>query len=429
MPRCPKCSRVYADGKLKFCTNDGARLVLADVSATAFEQNSAVAALSRRTPPGELLIETVIFARNAANQIAEAPVLSVNGKTFAAAVATDGNGSLHTTSKISETEISDFDIAAQATLHGNSKPEKISDPPAIAPLKKEPSKSEKELSNPKTAIAAANTAKTTLAKSGLPFVAVCVVGALLLFSALAFTAVYFSSNQTAEQRRAAIGNSAPSIAVAAVPAASAPTQPPQTFAPVKEAAPLLPAGFVEFENKKSILSGKLVDKFVPFSLGFPARWKKSDGAAAKNAGNFLDVANLSANNLPLEQLLVSWYDSRGTFAADSAAFPVLTEKYAAKYSDHETGIPSYRQISKGAVKLNGRDAYEFRFEGEAVDGDGAPIKIWGRTVFLPVGKEGATTGLTLTMLATSLEPALLGAQDLGEKGELAQVIKTFRFRE
>jgi serine/threonine protein kinase len=190
--------------------------------------------------------------------------------------------------------------------------------------------------------------------------------------------------------------------------------------PLQTAA--IPPNFVRFENSKTELDGKLAENFIPFSLGYPENWELNENAGKPGAANFLDISNRIANGLPIEQLLVSWYESKGNFEADRAAFPNLVKKLTTAYAKE---IPAFRKISEGETTLNGRAAYEVKFTGESKDADGKKIKIFGRTVFVPTGKQDAQSGLLLTMLATNLSWAISSPNHVGEKGELKEILNTF----
>ena len=73
------------------------------------------------------------------------------------------------------------------------------------------------------------------------------------------------------------------------------------------------------------------------------------------------------------------------------------------------------------------EAYEFRWEGLSKGTEKGDLKLWGRVVFLPTGKEGDTAGATLSMLTTSLAPELTSAEDIGEKGQATVILDSFRF--
>ena len=184
----------------------------------------------------------------------------------------------------------------------------------------------------------------------------------------------------------------------------------------------VPENFVLFESSKADYSGKLEKNYVPFSLFYPREWQFSKNHGKAAAANFLDISNRLPNKLPLEQLIVNWYESGGTFERDRKIFPNLTKKLITAYAK---AIPEFAKISEGETKFKGRDVYEVKFTGKSVDERGEPIQIWGRTIFIPVEKNNAKSGLALTMVATSLAPNLTGVDDVGEKGELARILPTF----
>ena len=201
-------------------------------------------------------------------------------------------------------------------------------------------------------------------------------------------------------------------------------QPSPTVKATPETAAIsIPEGYTAFKNDKSNLDGKLAQNFTAFSLAYPMSWQKNPKSATKGANNFLDIANRVADQKPIEQFLISWYGSGGTFEADSSKFKTYSPQLKGLYSKD---IPNYQQISEGETTFNSMKAYEVKFQGETKDANDASIKIWGRTVFLPVGKSGAKSGLMITTLATSLAPEFSSVDDLAQKGDLAKIIKTFK---
>ena len=53
------------------------------------------------------------------------------------------------------------------------------------------------------------------------------------------------------------------------------------------------------------------------------------------------------------------------------------------------------------------------------------MTVWGRVVLLP--KPSSKKGVTLTMLASNLAPEIKSAADVGEKGQLPNILKSFKF--
>jgi serine/threonine protein kinase len=278
--------------------------------------------------------------------------------------------------------------------------------------------------------------KGKVSRLNFPLAAVYLLGALLLIGGLITLGFYLSrdgkENFSTISQPAPTGGAStePRTDLINVPAQSPiqQTSPAPVTPPVPPAAnrPEIPTGFVPFQNTKANLDGKLAENYVNFSLAYPKDWQSNENEGKPGAKNFLDISNRISNGLPLEQLLVSWYQSKGTFAADRANFPALSQKLAAAYSKE---IPNFRKVSENKITFNGREAYEIKFAGSTTDAGGEKVQIWVRTIFLPVGNEKAKSGLTLTMLATSLAPALSSVLDVGEKGELKQILKTFTLSE
>lgn len=284
--------------------------------------------------------------------------------------------------------------------------------PAIATIKK----AEPAVAAP----AAARPAKSSSGKAKW-------LAAAAFVLAVAALATVFLYNRT---QREPAANETSYVFQPALPKSESPNAPVEQPAPtVSEKAnverlqtPTVPPNFVRFENSKTELRGKLAENYVPFSLAYPQTWERNEAAGKPGAANFLDVSNRLANGLPLEQLLVSWYESKGTFAADRAAFPNLVKKLTAAYAKE---IPAFRKVSEGETTLNGRAGYEVKYSGRVRDAEGKNIEIFGRTIFLPTEKEDGKSGLLLTMLATNLSQAISNSDEVGEKGELKEILNTF----
>ncbi len=181
-----------------------------------------------------------------------------------------------------------------------------------------------------------------------------------------------------------------------------------------------PPNSVYFQNSKENSTGGTAKNFLGFSIYYPQNWTRK---AAEN--NFLDVSNSTMNGLPVEQMLISYYDSKGTFKADKEIFPKLVEKSNA---DLKKALQeNYKIISHGETKIqNGRwQAFEVKFESSGVAANGEKVTLWGRRLWIPVQMTGLKNGFVITMLATSLSSEVTGVDDLGLKGELSNILETF----
>lgn len=181
-----------------------------------------------------------------------------------------------------------------------------------------------------------------------------------------------------------------------------------------------------FQNSKQNLKGELLRNFVGFSMYFPKSWKVNgpqNGSAPNARGKFIDISSSTPEDRMKEQMLVSYYPSKGTFAEDSDKFPQLVSE------SNETLkkiLPGYQMVSQGEIKLNGDwRAYEIKFQAGGTSSTGEKIVVWGRRLFIPAARPGVRNGFEITMLATSYSEDVKGVDDVGVKGGLASVLYSF----
>lgn len=179
-----------------------------------------------------------------------------------------------------------------------------------------------------------------------------------------------------------------------------------------------PPNSIKFENSSTGLKGDLASHFTPFAFYYPENWTKS-----QNEDYFVEVIRKLPDGFPQEQFGAGYYESKGTLEADRADFPTLVEKYSTRLSNV---FPNYQKISESETTVNGVSGYEFRFTGQIDDKTKGSVKFYGRTVFLPTGKEGDKNGIRLVMYGTSLAPELQSLGDFAIKGELPVILKTFK---
>jgi serine/threonine protein kinase len=253
------------------------------------------------------------------------------------------------------------------------------------------------------------------------------LGLLVLLAAVLGVWFYSLNRQTETDFVAVPPNALPAQTNAAPVAAVIPS-PASTLGDI-ETAPLprrveQPPDSIYFQNGKQNLKGDLLSNFLGFSLYYPQSWKVNQIAESGKAGGrgkFLDISKTKDGKLS-EQMLISYYDSRGTFKDDAARFPQLVKE---TNETLESLIPNYQTLSEGETTINGGwRAYEVKFQGGGV-ANGEKMIVWGRRLFIPASRSGARSGYEITMLATSLAPDVLSVDDVGTKGELAAVLQTF----
>lgn len=202
---------------------------------------------------------------------------------------------------------------------------------------------------------------------------------------------------------------------------NAPIAPPNTAdieVPPLPRQIVAPPNSVYFQNSKENLGKELLRNYRGFELYYPKSWKRNN-----SDNKFIDISRDAANGLPIEQFMVSPYESNGTFQKDKEKFPALVERSNA---DLKEILPNYRVISQGETNINeGWRAYEVKFMGEGRAENGKPLTLWGRRLWVPAGRPGIKDGLVITMFATSLSDSVKSANDVGFTGGLGMILSTF----
>ncbi|MFM9905540.1 MAG: serine/threonine protein kinase [Pyrinomonadaceae bacterium] len=181
-----------------------------------------------------------------------------------------------------------------------------------------------------------------------------------------------------------------------------------------------------YSNSKQNLKGDLIRNFVGFSVYYPKDWKVNgpqESSTANARGKFLDISRSTPDGKLKEQMLISYYASKGTYKADADKFPQMVQE------TNETLkklLPGYQMVSEGEINVNGGwRAYEVKFQGGGTSPTGEKMIVWGRRLFIPASRPGARNGFEITMLATSLADEVRSVDDVGVKGELASILFTF----
>jgi hypothetical protein len=175
------------------------------------------------------------------------------------------------------------------------------------------------------------------------------------------------------------------------------------------------------------LTGSLAEHFVDFSFYYPNNWIVDPKAGTSGSSNFFRASRHfqdKADGYVLETLTVGWYQSNGSMQLDRPIFPNRVEYFNNLLPKD---FPEYQKISEGETTVNTLQGYQFAFKSTLKGTDKGDINLWGRVIFLPVGSEDAKNGVVLIMVASSDLPEIKGIADVGEKGELPTILKTFRF--
>ena len=181
-----------------------------------------------------------------------------------------------------------------------------------------------------------------------------------------------------------------------------------------------------YQNSKQNLKGDLLLNFVGFTMYYPKDWKVNGpqvGTSPNARGKFIDISKLTPDGQLKEQMLVSYYPSKGTYSTDAEKFPQMIRE------TNETLkkiLPGYQMVSEGEIKLNGDwRAYEVKFQGSGNSPSGERLLVWGRRIFVPAARPGIRNGFEITLIATSLADDVKSVDDVGVRGELSPILFSF----
>ena len=178
-----------------------------------------------------------------------------------------------------------------------------------------------------------------------------------------------------------------------------------------------------FVNTKDGRTAKILENYVDFSFDYPAHWKIVE--AGENTANFVKVERSTREgeeNLIRENFTVGNFASSGNAEADKKLIPEFITKLEEQF---KKGFVKYKKTSDGPTKFGAYKGFELRFTSEVDHPEKGLIQYWGRLVLIP-NPRGSKKGVMVLLMATSLCPELKEEKDLGIKGELPVIIKSFK---
>ncbi len=181
-----------------------------------------------------------------------------------------------------------------------------------------------------------------------------------------------------------------------------------------------------FINAPDGLTGALKDNYVDFQFDYPQSWVMDPASSQDGASNYIRVERRKTDkggNFTLENFAVGYFHGSGTAAGDKALLPKVAKQLEEKFAH---GFENYKLISSGPAKLGNYSGYQFRFESVIKDTPHGTVTLWGRTILLPNPKAGEKNGVSIVMMGSSLAPEIKSATDVGVKGQLPIILKSFR---
>ena len=188
--------------------------------------------------------------------------------------------------------------------------------------------------------------------------------------------------------------------------------------PSTRQAPSAPvSGLNTYVNAKAKLPAKLQSSFVPFSFDYP------DDFEVQPQGdiNFVKVEKYATQgkDYTAENFAVGYALFTPPQIESDLLYDQLLDQLGQQIAG---GFHNYKEVKRVSETVAGVRGKAAVFQADF--NDAAGTKIYGKTILLhPPGKKN---GVTIIMLATSLDPDIRSVNDVGVKGESAEILRSFR---
>jgi hypothetical protein len=178
------------------------------------------------------------------------------------------------------------------------------------------------------------------------------------------------------------------------------------------------AGWNTYTNVKATLPSTLQSNFVAFSFDYP----KSFNLEPQSDVNFVKVEKYAAagKGNTAENFAVGY----AWFTPPEAQSDALYDKLLDQLGQQLSGtFHNYVEVKRSPISVDGIQSRAALFKADF--NDAARTMIYGKTIVVhPPGKKN---GVTILMLGTSLSRDVKGPDDLGSKGDTADILRSFRF--
>jgi len=201
--------------------------------------------------------------------------------------------------------------------------------------------------------------------------------------------------------------------------------PPAPPAPLMPNEPV-PSDWITYVSDASAIPPGLAEHFLDFSFAYPPRFR-----VVPDDSNFIKVEESTVEqdgaSYTLENFAVGYLTAgpevvRGT--DQTVIFPELAKQLSAQFAQ---GFPNYKELGQSPAKVAGLDGLALLFEAEFSDTPKGNIRLFGKLLLArPPGKE---KGVAIIMLASSLDPEVSSAAEVGVVGDMGPILESFRFGE
>lgn len=190
-----------------------------------------------------------------------------------------------------------------------------------------------------------------------------------------------------------------------------------------------PSKLQTYRNLKEKLSARHVKYYIPFRFSFAPGWTYDANAGTEKSSNMVKVernADLGKGlSFTQENFAVGYFDSPAN--ANKDLLKVLVDQLCDQLQRQiQLGFSKCKMNPKQEIKFGAYPGYGFDFTFKLEHPSKGELDSWGRVVLISGDTLKQKNGLVVIMLATAEAPELKSLADLGVKGELPLIIKSFQ---
>jgi hypothetical protein len=177
-------------------------------------------------------------------------------------------------------------------------------------------------------------------------------------------------------------------------------------------------GWNVYVNEKDKLPSGLQPNFVPFRFEYP----NSFNLQPQSDVNFVKVEKYAAagKGNTAENFAVGYAWFNPPDLQTDALYNQLLDQLGQQLSG---GFHNYKELKRIPVTVDGVSSRAALFQADFKDSP--TTMIYGKTIV--VHPPGKTNGVTILILGTSLGRDVKSADDLGTKGDTAEILRSFKF--
>lgn len=178
-------------------------------------------------------------------------------------------------------------------------------------------------------------------------------------------------------------------------------------------------GTALYTSAEEGLNDELRPHYLPFSFRYPDDWVVAERGDSAGGKNFVKVET-GENGMLAENFAVGYMFAPPGHESDPEVVTQLLAQFEQQFSAQFTG---FRRVGDDRMQVGGHEATGFRFTATVQTPARGDVQVFGRVLVVPVG-DGK--GLSIVMLGTPIGSGLQSVDDLGVKGGIPVILRTFR---